>query len=222
MESIILLVIAVLFGYYLFGKKNNRYKSGMRRFVKKQPENYNRSSESHKPPRWKEKDELFWGMINQGVNIKKKACLLSKEEKKYLERLHNWFGGSCYISCQVDLAQVIDMPEQDGFSDEERRRFFSIYNRMSLDFVLFSIKTGRIVCVIELNDQSHEQEKRKERDRKLVRLMEISAVPFIEITPGQEEKKPDVWGVRKEVEDKEKLRKNRDGAASPSGLPSKE
>ncbi|ENF3489672.1 DUF2726 domain-containing protein, partial [Escherichia coli] len=41
------------------------------------------------------------------------------------------------------------------------KNVFSICNRMSLDFVLTSKINNNIICVIELDDESHNREDRK-------------------------------------------------------------
>lgn len=48
----------------------------------------------------------------------------------------SWFGEKCYIHCQVSLGSLFIFPKQKNFTDEEQKRFFSVCNRMSLDFIL--------------------------------------------------------------------------------------
>ncbi|EOX7623892.1 MULTISPECIES: DUF2726 domain-containing protein [Enterobacterales] len=43
----------------------------------------------------------------------------------------------------------------------KNKNVFSICNRMSLDFVLTSKINNNIICVIELDDESHNREDRK-------------------------------------------------------------
>ena len=134
-----------------------------------------------KDSRWEDKHDLFWGMIQEGISVKQRRSgfLLSEVENVYLKNLQTWFGKYCDVHSQVSLGQLIDMPEDDAFSDEERKRFFSIYNAMAIDYILVSKKTRRVVCAIELNDSSHDTLERQERDTKLVTLMKISGVPLL-------------------------------------------
>lgn len=76
---------------------------------------------------------------------------------------------------------MINFPEQPEFSEEERKRFFAIYNGMAMDYVLVSKKNNKIVCVIELDDPSHERADRIVRDRWLNTIMTIARVPLYEL-----------------------------------------
>ncbi|PHM64947.1 hypothetical protein Xsto_02556 [Xenorhabdus stockiae] len=160
-----------------------------------------RPQKKFKNSRWEDKHELFWSMMDDGVYIKKKrdGFLLTETENNYYKNLLGWFDKNCHVHCQVSLGQLIDFPEQDGFSDEERRRFFTIFNGMAMDFVLVSRKTKKIVCVIELNDHTHKKEERIERDKKLQKLMESAKIPFMPVTVCNINEWPDIWTVRKEV-----------------------
>lgn len=151
--------------------------------------------------RWEEKDELFWNMLRMGVSLrpKRQGYLLSETENRYRDQLETWFGRYCEIHSQVSLGQLIAMPEQGGFSLEERKRFFAIFNGMAMDFVLVSRKTGKIVCVLELNDASHLQDVRQERDAKLEALMARCGIPFLAVPVSAMDEKPDIWAVREKV-----------------------
>lgn len=50
---------------------------------------------------------------------------------------------------------------------------------MAMDYVLVSKKNNKIVCVIELDDPSHERADRIIRDRWLNTIMTIARVPFV-------------------------------------------
>ncbi|HAF2545876.1 TPA: DUF2726 domain-containing protein [Salmonella enterica] len=138
-------------------------------------------------------------MMHEGVFLRKKrdGYLLTEIENIYRDNLEAWFGKYCYINSQVSLGQLIDFPEQAHFSYEERKRFFAIFNGMAMDYVLVSIKTNKIVCVIELNDLSHDIPERTERDRKLSALMKASEIPFMSINIDQINSEPDIWTERK-------------------------
>lgn len=137
--------------------------------------------------------------MQEGVFLQKKRSgyLLSEVENIYRENLEGWFGRYCYVNSQVSLGQLIDFPAQNKFSQEERKRFFAIFNGMAMDYVLVSRKTNRIVCVIELNDASHNEPERMERDRKLSALMKVSEIPFMYVNINQIGIEPDIWSERK-------------------------
>ncbi|AKJ43985.1 hypothetical protein QQ39_17360 [Pragia fontium] len=138
-------------------------------------------------------------MIEEGLHIEGKKYVCSFTENEYLKNLITWFDKNCFINCQVSLGQLMIFPDQPGFSDEERKRFFSIYNSMTMDYVLVSKKTYQIVCVIELDDISHEKEERIERDKKLNELMSVAKIPLLHVPVSEMHVQPDIWGCRKAI-----------------------
>ena len=129
---------------------------------------------TYRDSRWQERDELFQGMVAEGILLEGKEWLITRCEKNYFDNLEKWFGHYCHIHCQVSLGQLINFPEQPEFSEEERKRFFAIYNGMAMDYVLVSKKNNKIVCVIELDDPSHERADRIIRDRWLNMIMTLA------------------------------------------------
>lgn len=100
------------------------------------------------------------------------------------------------ISIARSLGRLINFPEQPEFSEEERKRFFAIYNGMAMDYVLVSKKNNKIVCVIELDDPSHERADRIIRDRWLNTIMTIARVPFVRASVTKLDEIPPVWDTR--------------------------
>lgn len=146
--------------------------------------------------RWQDRDELFWGMVGQGISLERKEYLTTVTEKAYFDKLNTWFSEHCWILCQISFGRLLKFPEQKGFSEEECKRFFTLYNGMSVDFVLVSKKTNKIVCIIELDDPSHELPERKKRDRRLDQLFIIARIPYLHIPVEQMNDKPEIWRVR--------------------------
>ncbi|HHD7660832.1 TPA: DUF2726 domain-containing protein [Escherichia coli] len=167
-------------------------------------EKYERDNKVYRNPRWEGKDEIFWGMMNSQICLERKRgpYLCTDPENKYLLKLTEWFGDICYINCQVSLGQLVDFKAKNNkqFTEEERRRFFSIYASMAMDYVLVYKKTKRIVCVIELNDGSHNKEERIERDRKVAELLKRCDISFIPVSIDKMDIKPDIWKDRKNRE----------------------
>ncbi len=79
-------------------------------------------------------------MVAEGILLERKEWLITRCEKMYFDNLEKWFGHYCHIHCQVSLGRLINFPEQPEFSEEERKRFFAIYNGMAMDYVLVSKK----------------------------------------------------------------------------------
>ena len=150
--------------------------------------------------RWEDKNDLFWGMVDMGVVLENKKFLMTPTERGYLEKLEGWFGKYCRISCQVSPGRFLKLPEQDAFSAEERARFFTLFNAMSVDYVLVSRKNNKIVCVIELDDKSHEKGDRIARDKRLEHMFELAGVPLLRVRVNDMNDEPPVWERRNAVE----------------------
>ncbi len=152
--------------------------------------------------RWEEKEDLFWGMVKEGVILENKKYMTTSTEKQYLEKLEKWFGQYCRIFCQVSPGRFLKLPDQDAFSAEERARFFTQFNAMSVDYVLVSRKNNKIVCVIELDDKSHELDERITRDKRLEHMFEMAGVPLLRVNVAEMNIEPPVWDRRKAVEER--------------------
>lgn len=63
------------------------------------------------------------------------------------------------IFAQVALNRIIDIN-----NEREQKELFDKISRKSIDFVLFNEENSKIYCCIELDDETHEKEDRKERD----------------------------------------------------------
>ena len=74
-----------------------------------------------------------------------------------------------------------------------------IYNGMAMDYVLVSKKNNKIVCVIELDDPSHERADRIIRDRWLDTIMTLARVPFVRASVTKLEEIPPVWETRDKI-----------------------
>lgn len=93
-------------------------------------------------------------------NYKPKEKFLSNNEITLYKTLKK----ICYelkltIFAQVSLSQILEI--------NNRRKQQQLFNRImckSIDFVLYDEETNTIACCIELDDKTHEQEERKERD----------------------------------------------------------
>ena len=145
---------------------------------------------TYRDSRWQERDELFQGMVAEGILLEGKEWLITRCEKIYFDNLEK---------CQVSLGRLINFPEQPEFSEEERKRFFAIYNGMAMDYVLVSKKNNKIVCVIELDDPSHERADRIIRDRWLNTIMTIARVPFVRASVTKLDEIPPVWDTRDKI-----------------------
>jgi hypothetical protein len=80
------------------------------------------------------------------------------------------------ISIKVRLADLISV--QKGIDKASWGKAFNKIKAKHIDFVLCDIHTSEILCAIELDDQSHLQEKRQQRDLFIEKALEVAKLPF--------------------------------------------
>lgn len=74
----------------------------------------------------------------------------------------------------------------------KKKRFFIRFNAMSVDYFLVSRTNNKIVCVIELDDKSHELDERIARDKRLEHLFEMAGVPLRRVNVDEMNTQPPV------------------------------
>jgi hypothetical protein len=107
-------------------------------------------------------------------------ALLSDWERRALLAFRAQIPAGHYVCPQVRLAELVSIVV-------DPRRFPEALNRVagkSLDFVVIELATGRPVLAIELDDRSHQQRQRQDRDRFVNDLMEALNIPLRRFTPS--------------------------------------
>ena len=122
--------------------------------------------------------------------------LLSEGEQRfYRSGLLPAIAGRYAVSLKVRLADVI------GCKESSRSTGFRKIQSKHLDFVLITPRTSMIIAVIELNDATHDQLRRKQRDQFVADALRAAGIPLIAI-PIYETYRPEVirhhlWRVLK-------------------------
>ena len=78
--------------------------------------------------------------------------------------------GKLIIVPQINLAAVIKKINGNAYQNELFR---------NIDFAIFKRDYTKLLLLIELNDSSHKQKKRYERDLKVRNICEIAEIPLI-------------------------------------------
>lgn len=108
---------------------------------------------------------------------KKVPALFTPAERSFFGVLDQAAGKDFRLFAKVRVADVI-FPNS-GMSQSRRQTAFNKINRKHFDFVLCSPGDLSVVCVIELNDKSHEQKDRQDRDAFLQRTCQSAGVPLV-------------------------------------------
>jgi len=58
---------------------------------------------------------------------------------------------------------------------------FQHVNRKSVDYVLLNKETLRVACAVELDDRTHDLEKRRKGDVEVERILKVAGIPLVRI-----------------------------------------
>ncbi len=122
------------------------------------------------------------GAGSDGFPYQTNKALFSPAERSFLGALEQAIGGEYRVFGKVRIADVASVR-----SNPNRASWQRAFNRISakhFDFILCEPNDLSIVCAIELDDKSHQQTKRKDRDHFVVGLCNAIGLPLLQI-PAQ-------------------------------------
>lgn len=100
---------------------------------------------------------------------------MSKSELHFWQVLKDVVPQNVIIYSKVRLCDLVRT------KDRNDRGAFARISSKHVDFVLCDGTDSRILAVIELDDRSHNQPKRKERDRFVDRVMDKCMIPILHV-----------------------------------------
>jgi very-short-patch-repair endonuclease len=106
----------------------------------------------------------------------KQATLLTDAERSFLGVLEQAVGERYRVYAQVRLADLISV--KPGTEKSKRTSAQNRINQKHADFVLCEPATLAIVCAVELDDSSHQREKRKVRDAFVEQACAAAGLPL--------------------------------------------
>lgn len=109
----------------------------------------------------------------------KRQVLFTPAERSFLGVLDDAVGKECRIFGKVRVADIAE--PQPGLDKSSRQKALNRISSKHFDYVLCDKNDLSIVCVVELDDKSHQQRKRQERDAFLVGLCQAIQLPFVQI-----------------------------------------
>lgn len=111
------------------------------------------------------------------LSYQKLPVLFSPAERSFLGVLDLAVGSDFRVFGKVRVADVL--APQGGLSKTERQVALNKINRKHFDFVLCRADDLTVLCAIELNDASHHQKHRQERDGLLAEVCRSAGLPLI-------------------------------------------
>ena len=103
-----------------------------------------------------------------------KPIMTHREEEafRYLVRI---FDQKFYVIPQVYLGSILN----HEIKGQNWQGAFQHINRKSVDYVLLNKETLKVVCAVELDDRTHDSEKRQKRDAEVERILKGADIPLV-------------------------------------------
>ena len=118
----------------------------------------------------------------EGYPYTKKQALFSPAERSFLGILIQAIGEEYLVFGKVRIADILE--PQRNLDKSIRQKALNRISSKHFDYVLCAKGDLSVACAIELDDQSHQQRKRQERDAFLVGLCQAVSLPLIQV-PAQ-------------------------------------
>ena len=110
------------------------------------------------------------------------AALLTEAETAFFQNLQLAVGEDFVLFSKVRLADVIEV--RPGLINKYRMRAFNRISGKHLDFVICHPETFTVLGVIELDDRSHLQSNRRDRDIFIDKALTAAGIPILHM-PAQ-------------------------------------
>lgn len=116
----------------------------------------------------------------QAFPYRSKEFLMSPAERSFLGVLDQVLSKSNYrVFAQVRLADIVQVDK--GLKRADWQRAFNTISRKHVDYVVCKAEDMAIVGAVELDDESHQQSKRRDRDQILDNILEAAGIPLARV-----------------------------------------
>ncbi len=105
--------------------------------------------------------------------------VMSDAEGRFFEVLMDAVADRADVFVKVRVADVLAPGEKHDKSDW--RKAFNRISAKHFDFILCDLDTHEFLCAIELNDRSHGQSERQDRDQFLQQICDEAGLPLLQI-----------------------------------------
>lgn len=140
----------------------------------------------------------------------RRTALLTPAEQAFHAVLEKAVGDKFRVMAMVRLGDIIAVRE--GHDGKDRRRAWNRIFGKHVDFVLCDPADFTIVCAVELDDASHRQANRMERDSFVDQAMKAAGLPLLHVQVRQ---KYDAGELRKTI--RNCIESTPEPAAQPTG-----
>ena len=109
---------------------------------------------------------------------KAKQYFFSNAEASFFHLLRQMSGDSVLVFPHVALRDLIMI---SGINKNEYYKYYNQIDRKQVDFLIVDAKNLKPMLVIELDDSSHQQPNRIERDRFVEKVLAVTNIPLVRI-----------------------------------------
>ena len=143
---------------------------------------------------------------------RQRSGLFSPAERSFFGVLNQAVGPDYKVFGKVRVGDVL-APEE-GLSTSERLRALNKINRMHFDFVVCAADDLSILCAIELDDKSHQQMRRQQRDEFLAAICQSAGLALISFPAQHAYSVPE---VAEKIAQLSSIKPGRTGSAGTGG-----
>lgn len=119
--------------------------------------------------------EKFLGRRSKSYTYKRKDFLMSRPEHEFFDILMDVLEGQCYVFPQIHLPNILN----NKIVGQNWRGSFRHIDEKSVDFVICDKKYIKPLLAIELDDRTHSQNNRKDRDKEVERILSEANMPLL-------------------------------------------
>lgn len=105
----------------------------------------------------------------------RKDAIMTDAEAKFFHRLQNISEGKYYVFPQIHLSSLLKNETKGKYW----KAAFQRINRTSVDYVLAHKETLQVAYAVELDDWSHDNEKRHRRDSSVAAMLGSVNIPLV-------------------------------------------
>lgn len=117
-----------------------------------------------------------------------KNHIMTKREEKFFLLLNEIFRDKCYIIPQVHLSALLE----HRVKGQNWKGAFSHINGKSVDYVLLRSRDLSVLCAVELDDSTHDNAERIERDREVGWMLGLADIPLVRLRTPENMSKQEI------------------------------
>lgn len=117
-----------------------------------------------------------------------KSHIMTKREEKFFLLLCDIFRDKCYVIPQIHLSALLD----HRIKGQNWKGAFAHINGKSVDYVLLRSRDLSVLCVVELDDSTHDTVERVERDREVEYMLSSANIPLVRLRSPENMSKQEI------------------------------